>query len=149
VFQQIPILKSLFIYPTGVLVNAFYGIGAYTGSEWVYNFNQTRFVLGESCSGTTFFCLLSAYLIYSIIVHKTSLAWLLLTYPITLTANTMRVLSSIYAHRFLVYANAEDYGDAVHVIMGSTTFVSCLLLVALLIGRTRKNLSHASTNPTS
>jgi exosortase K len=147
-FQQFPVLKSLFIYPTGILVNAFYTTGTYTDSQWIYIFEQTKFVLGESCSGTTFFSLLFAYFIYSIAKHNIPLAWLVLTYPIALIANTMRILSSINAQRFLAHTNADSYSDAIHVIMGTITFVSCLLLVALFIGRTRKSLSHAKASPT-
>ena len=143
VFQQLPELKSLFIYPTGVIVNSFYATGSHINSEWVYIFNQTKFVLGESCSGTTFFSLLISYLIYSRLKNNTPLFWLALTYPITLVANTMRVLSSIYAHQFLAHINAENYSDSIHVVTGTVTFLSCLLLVALLIEKSGNTLPDA------
>ena len=147
VFQQVPQLKSLFIYPTGEIVSAFYGIGTYINSEWIFNFGQTRFILGETCSGTTFFCLLCAYLIYSMIKHKTSFMWLFLAYPITIIANAMRVLSSIYVHRVLVHINADVFGEAIHVFTGTVTFLGCLLLIASLIDRTGKKLSDGKHSP--
>ena len=145
-FQQIPDLKTLFIYPTGVLVSVFFGTGEYTGSEWIYPFDQTQFVLGESCSGTTFFSLLSAYLIYAKAKHKTRLIWLWLAYPATVLANTMRVLSSIYAYGMLTQLNAQAYGDAIHAITGSVTFLTCLLATALFVERTGKHSNHAKAN---
>lgn len=145
-FQQIPDLKTLFIYPTGVLVSVFFGTGEYTGSEWIYLFDQTQFVLGDSCSGTTFFSLLCAYLIYAKARYKTPLTWLWLAYPATVLANTMRVLSSIYASGMLTQLNAEAYGDAIHTITGTVTFLSCLLATALFIERTGKHSIHAKAN---
>lgn len=145
-FQQIPDLKTLFIYPTGLLVSIFFGAGEYTSSEWIYLFDQTRFVLGESCSGTTFFSLLCGYLIYAKARHKTPLTWLWLAYPATLLANTMRVLSSIYASGMLTQLNAEAHGDAIHVLTGTVTFLTSLLATALFIERTGKHSIHAKAN---
>lgn len=145
-FQQIPDLKTLFIYPTGALVSVFFDKGEYTGSEWIYLFDQTQFVLGESCSGTTFFSLFCAYLIYAKARHKTQLIWLWLAYPVTVLANTMRVLSSIYASGMLTQLNAQAHGDAIHVLTGTVTFLTCLLATALFIERTGKHSIHAKAN---
>lgn len=137
IFQQFPYIKSIFIYPTGLLTNAFYGTGYYLNSEWVYFLGNTQFVLGESCSGTTFFSVLFAYLIYTKIEYKTPIVWLLLAYPVTLIGNSMRVLSSIYAHTALARIDAQRFADHIHVVTGTVTFLSCLLLIVLLIEKTR------------
>ncbi|MEJ2445721.1 MAG: archaeosortase/exosortase family protein, partial [Exilibacterium sp.] len=149
VFQQLPFVKVIFIYPTGFLTNAFYGTGFYLNSEWVYFLDNTKFVLGESCSGTTFFSILVAYLIYAKIAYNISLLWLLFAYPITLISNSMRVLSSIYAHNVLASLKAQSYGDYIHVMTGTVTFLSCLLLIAVLIEKTRKVHNNEEQNITT
>lgn len=143
VFQQVSTLKLVFIYPTGVLIKSFFGNGQYINQEWHLVLNQTQFVLGESCSGTTFFSLLCAYLTYLILKRRASLVWLLLAYPITLIANAMRVTSSIYIHNILNEADVSGYHEAVHIFTGTATFFSCLLLTSLLIDKTGIQFTHA------
>ncbi|MFQ3244261.1 MAG: exosortase/archaeosortase family protein [Arenicella sp.] len=134
-FKQYIEAKTWFIYPSGVVVNWFKGSGEYLNYEWVFGIQSTRFVLGEPCSGTTFFSLLIAYIVYRILTHRASLMWLLLAYPIAIAANSMRVLSSISAHNSLAYLNALKFTSEVHVITGTIAFSVSFLLVAYLIER--------------
>ncbi|WP_113953143.1 hypothetical protein [Arenicella xantha] len=135
-FQQYVAAKSWFIFPSGMVVNWFNGTGIYIHSEWVFNVDGTRFVLGAPCSGTTFFSLLSAYVVYRLLTHKISVSWLLLVYPIAIAVNSMRVLSSIPAHNALVHLNLTSLSTNVHVITGTVTFATCFLLLAYLIEKT-------------
>ncbi|MCP4333595.1 MAG: hypothetical protein GY785_13140 [Gammaproteobacteria bacterium] len=132
-FQQLVVAKTAFIFPTGVLVGWFYGGGEYINREWLFGINETRFILGETCSGTTFFSLLVAYIVYRIKAHASSCIWLIWAYPIAIAANAMRVLSSIYAHNILTIFNTQAITDEVHVVTGATAFLFCFLLVAYFI----------------
>ena len=132
-FQQLTVAKSAFIFPTGIIVEWFYDAGSYIGGEWIYEIGSTQFILGESCSGTTFFSLLVAYFIYRSLTLNSSYVWLLLAYPITIFANAMRVLSSISAHNLLAVLDASAYRDEVHAITGAIAFLTCFLLVAMFI----------------
>lgn len=132
-FQQLTSMKIGFIYPTGILVNLFYGIGEYINGEWLFNFVQTQFVLNESCSGTTFFSLLVAYIAFRMKTKSISFVWLVLVYPITLLANAMRVMSSIYAHNTTAFLNMSSIDTYVHVITGTIAFLCSFLCIAYLI----------------
>ncbi len=142
-FQQLPMLKSVFIYPTGLIVKAFYGSGKYMDAEWTYFLGNTQFTLGETCSGTTFFSLLFAFLVFKAFTCKTPAIWLLFVYPIVLLVNTMRVLCSIHIHVYLTGIGAQAYSDYVHVMTGTTTFLSCFLLIAYFIEKGRESSSNA------
>ncbi len=142
VFQQLSVIKTGFIFPTGLLVEMFYGTGDYTTGEWLFNREQTRFVLGESCSGTTFFSLLLAYIAFRINTHRTSLLWLAYAYPITLIANAMRVLSSNYAHNVLGHFGAGRFADHAHVMTGAVAFLCSFLIVAYVIERPKTGLQY-------
>lgn len=141
-FQQITIAKIGFIFPTGVIVEMFYGAGEFIKKEWLFRIEHTQFVLGESCSGTTFFSLLIAYIAYRIKTHKTPLIWLLLAYPIAIIANAMRVLSSIYAYNISAILNVSSFRDEVHVITGSIAFLCGFLFVAYIIEKPKHRLRH-------
>jgi len=134
-FQQLPMMKTAFIFPTGLIVDSFYGAGGYSAGEWLFNSEQTLFVLGESCSGTTFFSLLAAYIAFRIATHQTSWLWLVYAYPLTLMANSMRVLSSIYAHNSLVVFNAGQFAGPIHVFTGVVAFLCSFLFIAYIIER--------------
>lgn len=138
-FQQLPEAKTLFIYPTGLIVDVFYGTGRYIQPEWIYFMGKTQFILGDTCSGTTFFSLLFSYLIYRILTLKVSWLWLAAAFPVTLIANSMRVLSSMHAHNFLTVLGLEQHGDSVHAITGTATFLTCFLIMTYFI---EKGKSH-------
>lgn len=57
---QFSALKLGFIFLSGLLVNGFIGGGAFSMGEWSFRLGHTAYVLGESCSGTTFFAMLFA-----------------------------------------------------------------------------------------
>jgi len=134
-FQQFEIAKTAFIFPTGLFVEMFYGAGEYVGREWLFSIDRTQFVLGESCSGTTFFSLLAAYVVFRMKTHGTSFVWLLLAYPLALVANTMRVLSSIYAHETLALFDGHALDVYVHVVVGAMAFLCSFLMIAYVIER--------------
>lgn len=138
-FQYTPDAKSIFIYPTGLIVEAFYGTGNYIQSEWIYFVGKTKFILGDTCSGTTFFSLLFSYLIYRALTVDVSWLWLIAAFPATLVANSMRVLSSIHAHNYLAVLELEQYGDSVHVIAGTSTFLTCFLIIAHFVEKGRSS----------
>jgi len=137
-FQQLVMAKSWFIYPSGLVVNLFHGAGEYLNHEWLFAINRTNYILGEPCSGTTFFSLLLAYLVYRHITHKASLVWLPLAYPIAIFANAMRVLSSMHAHDSLTHINATALGSELHVAMGVIAFCSSFLVVAYLVEKPQR-----------
>lgn len=132
-FQRLPEANTLFIYPTGLIVDVFYGAGSYSQSEWIYFMGKTQFILGETCSGTTFFSLLFSYLIYRILTLKVSWLWLAAAFPVTLIANSMRVLSSMHAHNYLTVLGLDQHGDSVHAITGTATFLTCFLIMTYFI----------------
>jgi exosortase K len=138
-FQRLPEAKTLFIYPTGLIVDVFYGTGSYIQPEWIYFMGKTQFILGDTCSGTTFFSLLFSYLIYRILTLKVSWFWLAAAFPVTLIANGMRVLSSMHAHNYLTALGLDQYGDSVHAITGTATFLTCFLIMTYFI---EKGKSH-------
>lgn len=137
-FQQFAIMKVGFIFPTGVIVELFYGAGQFVNKEWLFGIENIQFVLGESCSGTTFFSLLFAYIIYRIKTQNIPYFWLFLAYPIAIIANAMRVLSSIYAHNFLSAFNVSTVLDEAHVITGVVAFLCSFLIVAYIIENPNK-----------
>ncbi|QDP02305.1 archaeosortase/exosortase family protein [Thalassotalea sp. PS06] len=130
-FQQLPEAKSVFIFSTGYLVEWFYGFGSYDGEQWNFLIHSTSFVVNESCSGTTFFCLLMSFLIYKKHLQNISISWLLLAFPIVIFANTMRVLSAIYLFQTLSFFNADNLQEILHVAIGSITFLVAFLLITL------------------
>jgi len=133
IFQQLTMLKLGFIYPTGLLVSGFYDAGVFSGQGWSFFIGSTEFVLSESCSGTTFFCLLMAFMCFRVQTKTASYWWLLAVYPIAILANTIRVVSSMEAHRFLVLVNQADITDPVHTLVGSMVFLAVFLLVSIIL----------------
>ena len=132
-FQQWPSLKQLFIYPTGWLVSLFYNVGQFVGGEWLFHIGVTEFTLGDVCSGTTFFCLLCAFMIYRRVLVSQSLYWLLLAFPVTIIANAVRVVSSIEAHRFLVMIERVSVTSHVHALVGCMVFMATFILCSLVL----------------
>ena len=132
-FQQFTIMKVGFIFPTGIIVEIFYGTGEFINKEWLFGIEQTRFVLGESCSGTTFFSLLFAYILYRIKTQNIPYFWLFLIYPVAIIANAMRVLSSIYAHNTLSAFNVSKFSNEAHVITGAIAFLCVFLIIAYIV----------------
>jgi exosortase/archaeosortase family protein len=141
-FQQLTLMKTAFIYPTGLIVESFYGAGNYTNKEWLFGFKGTQFILGESCSGTTFFSLLIAYICFRTLTHKTPLIWLAFAYPIAIFANAMRVLSSIYAHNGLATFNGLHLSSQLHVFTGAITFLCCFLVIAYFIEKPKGSFQY-------
>lgn len=120
----------------------FYGFGEYSEGAWLFYAGKTRFVLAESCSGTTFFSLLVAYIAFRIKTHGIALLWLVYAYPITLLANAFRVISSIPAHNLLAHYQFDAISNEIHVVAGVSAFLLCYLPVAYLIERSTKDLQH-------
>lgn len=135
-------MKSGFIWPTGVFVDGLLNNGFYLDKQWLFNFGETRFVLGESCSGTTFYSLLVAYIAYRIRTHRISVAWLLLAYPVAIVANAIRVSSSIYIYEILQLFDNHAFSDALHVLVGSVTFLSVFLIFAFAIDKPLRRTLH-------
>ncbi|MCP4471235.1 MAG: hypothetical protein GY815_11210 [Gammaproteobacteria bacterium] len=144
-FQQLVFLKSAFIYPTGLVLEQYIGFGFYDGQQWLFRPGATRFLLGETCSGTTFFSLLVAYLVYRLHTRKKLLIWLSLAYPVALFANSMRVLSAIHAHQFLTFFDADHLAVELHVVTGSIAFLCCFLIVAWAIEKQGPGRADANT----
>lgn len=140
IFQQLTELKTLFIYSTGYVVHLFHGVGSYINSEWLFVLNQTQFVLNASCSGTTFFSLLVSYLLYRKYSVGLSNTWLWLAFPITIAANTMRVLSAMHIHNLSAQFGWQQFDADLHVATGTVAFLISFLLVTYCIERQR---SHA------
>ena len=138
-FSQWPDLKEAFIYPTGILVNLSGLSGEYAQGEWRYQFQTVRFILGELCSGTTFFSLVTAYLIYQWRLRYIGLSWLALAYPVTILANAIRVTASMILYLLLDSMQLTDLNEPLHIVCGVVTFLTTLLALAYLIDITRKN----------
>lgn len=120
--------KQAFIYPTGYLVNVFYGHGGYTGREWQLTIGNTPFTLSSQCSGTTFFSLLVAFILFKAAQQPRWWAYLLLAYPITLIANTARVTSLMFTHKTLACIGASQLDEVAHILVGTVTFLSFFLI---------------------
>ncbi len=144
-FREVDELKLAFIYPTGWLVHSFLSSGVFALGEWHFSLvstlagstHGTRFILGESCSGTTFFCLLCAFFALRRATHGISGWWLIAAWPITLVANAIRVLSAIYLHKGLAIVGLEVWQASAHVITGTLTFLTLLLVVSWWVERPR------------
>lgn len=129
-----------FIVPTGAIVKSFLGYGYFTDiGEWIYDTNSTQFILGESCSGTTFFSLLTAYIAFRIQTSGASYLWLLAVLPITIIVNAMRVVSSIAVHNMVSHYNFSGIASFAHVASGVAVFLCCFLIVAYFVERTGKS----------
>lgn len=135
IFQQFPVVKTAFIFPTGWIVQAFHGAGRFVDGQWFFDIHRTMFVLGESCSGTTFFSLLVAYICFRIRTKSTSSIWLLWAYPVSIVANAIRVQSSMFAHNTLTLISASDFSDQMHVATGTVTFLCSFLCFVYIIER--------------
>lgn len=133
IFQQFTLLKLGFIFPSGWLVSMFYDAGSFLGVEWQFLLGSTEFRLGDSCSGTTFFSLLAAFIIYRLRQQAGLWYCLLAAYPVAILANTIRVISSIEAHRFLVLIDQIDITDQVHALVGSMVFLAVFLLISIAL----------------
>ena len=132
-FREFSELKDVFIYPVGWLVAQFLGSGQPVQGDWWFTLGTTRFVLNESCSGTTFFSLLCGYFVLRLQTHRCSPWWLVATYPLVLLANTVRVLSATYVHVLLAGQSLPLLQDSAHVITGTVTFLGLLIAVALYV----------------
>ena len=134
-FRFLPFLKQAFIYPTGLLVNSMGTPGEYSGGEWLYDHAHVRFVLGESCSGTTFFCLLLAFLVYHRVTGSLSSLALLLAFPVALLANAIRVSTSMLLYQVLDQLNLSQLQDTLHILTGVISFLGVLLTWHLILHR--------------
>ncbi|WP_185231052.1 archaeosortase/exosortase family protein [Teredinibacter franksiae] len=143
-FKFIPDAKLAFIYPSGVFVNAFLSGGEYSMGEWLFGGDsKTVYILGESCSGTTFFSMLFAYMTYSV-VKGYRWWWLLLVYPLSLMANTIRVISSIYAHQLIKGSAISIYAEYVHIACGVAAFLVTFILVVYILDHLNGRASNAA-----
>lgn len=143
IFRFIPEAKLAFIYPSGVLVQSFFTSGSYHVDEWQFLFGETLFILGESCSGTTFFSMLIAYVIYSMF-RGDSWLWLLAVYPVTLIANTIRVISSIYAHNLATISGVAGFDEYIHIICGVSAFLVSFIIMVYLMDYFKRDHAHAA-----
>lgn len=133
VFHQWEATKQCFVYPVGYLVKLFYGQGVYTGLEWRFSVGEVPFTLSTQCSGTTFFSLLTAFILYKATQRPYWLRYLLLAYPLALFANSARIISVILTHKVLGHLHAEHLSDAAHVLVGAVTFLSFFLFFVLVV----------------
>lgn len=145
-FQRFAELKTAFIYPTGYLLHLFYDAGEYARHEWHFVVDGTRFIVGDVCSGTTFFCLLLAYVCCRLHTRTAHWAWLLPLYPVAITANAMRVQSSFYTYQALSFTGYQGFNEFVHVVTGTVTFLCCFLVLAFWVegapAMWRRRLEH-------
>ena len=140
-FLSFPNLKTLFfIVPVGELVHAFFGSGEFNGVEWVFTADSTRYILGENCSGTTFFSLVLAYLGMRYQASRIPIWLLLCAYPVTLIANLARVLISVFVHGVTDAYLSSAWQDQLHLFTGIAVFVFTFLILTLYINRVR--LTH-------
>lgn len=134
-FAQLPVLKQLFIWPSGQILSALYGAGEYTGDQWRFVFGSVSYLLDASCSGTTFFSLLLAYLCFRVYTHRINPLWLVAAYPIALIANVMRVHCAIFLDQWLRWADQLAFSQFVHVLAGVVAFLCCFVVVAWCVER--------------
>lgn len=128
-FYSFPGLKSLFfIRPVGSLISLFWGVGVFNGNEWVYETGGIKIILGELCSGTTFFCLLSAYVIMKYSSGGLSAWWIAACYPLSLVTNASRVLCSVYVSGYTMNQFSESTHSQIHLFVGVIVFsiTTCL-----------------------
>ena len=137
-FYQWPQIKAAFIYPTGLLVNLMGFAGEYAFDEWSYRFQTVRFTLGELCSGTTFFCLVMAFLVYQWRSQRVSPIWFVVAYPLTIVANAIRVGSSMILYLLLDSMQLSYLNEPFHLACGVVTFLTALLALAYLIETGRR-----------
>jgi len=132
VFYFYPKLKTLcFIHPTGKLVSLFWGMGKFYREEWVYEMGRMRVVLGELCSGTTFFSLLVAYMIMRYSVGRLSLWWIAASYPLSLFINAARVICSAYVSYPVIRYLPDHTHDHIHLAIGVIIFFTAFIVLTL------------------
>ena len=132
-FVSIPVLKTwLFIQPAGGLVALFWGAGLFDGTAWIYEAGHFQVVLNASCSGTTFFSILAAYTLMKYLSGDISAWWLFASYPIALSANASRVLSSIYVYGYSPAWFSPNTHEALHIVVGVVIFALTLIALSLV-----------------
>jgi len=96
--------------------------------------------VGESCSGMSFFLLMSGLLAWSILRRKQSTrTWLGLVlvipaaFAITLLANAIRIILAVYAHHVTAATLGSAYQHATHLGVGILVFLPILLLTSFLL----------------
>ena len=135
-FYAFPTLKTLFfIYPVGGLVSSFLGIGDFCNGEWIYRVGHTQVILGELCSGTTFFSLLVAYLGMRYQAGGLSAGWLVAGYPLALLANASRVVCSIQMYAHGLRSMPLSIQDHIHETIGVVVFATTLITLTLILER--------------
>lgn len=99
--------------------------------------------VGESCSGMSFFLLMTGLLAWSILRRKQSARpWLGLVlvvpaaYAITLVANATRIILAVYAHHVTAATLGPAYQHASHLAVGILVFLPILLLTSFILERT-------------
>lgn len=93
----------------------------------------------QACSGMHFFVLLSGLLGWYVLRRKLSITSLLLVLPlayiITLAANSLRVIFSVFARQLTLALLGETYLHVAHLAAGVLVFLPILLLMTLLADR--------------
>ena len=146
IFQHWESSKQAFIYPVGYFIQSYFGRGFYTGEQWLFDVGGMPFTLSTQCSGTTFFSLITAFVIYKSLHNTRLVPLLLVAYPLALVANVVRVTSLIITHRLLDQLKLTQFNDAAHVLIGTVSFLSILLIFVWLLEHYRQSPRKDSSN---
>jgi len=100
--------------------------------------------VGDSCSGMSFFLLMTGLLAWTVLRRKDGARktwlWLALAVPaayaITLLANAIRIILAVYAHQVTAATLGPAYQHATHLAVGILVFLPILLLTSFLLERT-------------
>lgn len=139
VFYLLPSLELLlFVQPTG-MISAFFSGGVITHhSDWSWSFIiQGLFIqVDQTCSGTNFFCLMTAFFLSRPFKNSRQfLILLFLAYPLTIFANICRVLGTTHLHLVIAPFLPARFYSGLHLGLGIMIFLTVLLISSFTCNR--------------
>ncbi len=128
------------------LAGVFTGVGARRGDGgWVLSVGGMPAVVTEACSGADYFLILLALLGWQLVQRGRSIGIAILVgLPaaglLTIFVNSLRIVTVVQAHRWVIPLLPASYGHFAHMLTGAAVFLPSLIALNLLLehhGHTR------------
>lgn len=128
------------------LAGVFTGVGAQRGSEgWVLAAGWLPAVVTEACSGADYFLILAALIGWQLARRGKSIGFailvgLLAAGLLTIFVNSLRIVTVVQAHRWVIPLLPDAYGHFAHMLTGAAVFLPSLIALNFLLehhGHTR------------
>lgn len=141
--------------PTTKWVSILSGIPFSYESGLGYVNHNLRYVIAPSCSGVQFMLILMATLMFSF-VHRTgngrflwTLGSIMVSYPLTVFINGLRIIMAIYLPLFLEGSNFHSVlltPDRLHTLIGTVVYFVSLLTIHRLVDVVFLRISESAAN---